>query len=664
MSGSRLTIRHHVTSLVAISALGGLLLASLLVYGYRSLDKRGRELDENTQTLLELSFLREGVAAWLVSVDTLFVETEVASGALVDSTLVVGNHLLFRCDRLASAEFLQANQTTFGQLRDQIGQINAALNPISTGELRVGTQAGREAQRRIDAAANGIPELFTQLEDDVTVEHSKESAAILRDRAVLIDMTWLGGVAFLVVVLLTWRWTTVRLVRPLQTLTESTRRALKSGDRIQGDPHGPREVHQLSTSFTSLVASLKQARDSVRSRAAETEALLQSIPAVMIGVDPQGKIALWNAEATRSFGLIPKQALGRELSEVPIPWEGGIVPAELKVAVEDRSAALLPEVKFVDTKGCNRLLSVTTTPVAYGAGSTGSLILGSDMTEQRSLEAQVRHSQKLESVGQLAAGIAHEINTPIQYVGHSVHFLQEAFDDMGAVLVDYKKLKDCVNEVEGAATLLENIERSEEQADLELLEEEVPGAIDRAIEGVNRVATIVGAMKRFAHPGASELAPTDINEAVRTTLTVANNEVRYVADVQLHLGNIPAVECDLGDINQVLLNLIVNAAHAIEERVKGTDEKGTITIRTRSLGDRISLEVSDTGMGIPADVAENIYDPFFTTKEVGKGTGQGLAIAHNIIREKHSGELSFETRAGVGTTFKIILPVRQKVLNG
>jgi len=277
--------------------------------------------------------------------------------------------------------------------------------------------------------------------------------------------------------------------------------------------------------------------------------------------------------------------------------------------------------------------------------------------ELRETHAQLAHAQKLEAVGQLAAGIAHEINTPTQFVSDSVHFLKEAFEDQHELIGKYQGAMKVLAGQSGHETLLEEIEEAEEVADLEYLEENVPGSIDRCIEGLHRIATIVGAMKEFAHPDQREKSPSDINKAIEATLTISKNEYKYVADVETDLGSLPAVICHVGDLNQVFLNLLVNAAHAIENQVGSSGERGTIYVRSAHEAETVRLEFEDTGSGIPETAQERIFDPFFTTKEVGKGSGQGLAIARSIIVDKHGGSLSFETTAGKGTTFIIELPV-------
>ncbi len=275
-------------------------------------------------------------------------------------------------------------------------------------------------------------------------------------------------------------------------------------------------------------------------------------------------------------------------------------------------------------------------------------------------EMELRLAQKLEAVGQLAAGIAHEINTPAQYVGDHIEFLISAFNDLGLLIERYQHLHNKVGEHDAQA-LLEDIDQLCDDVDLPFLLEEVPVALKNSVEGVSRISSIVKAMKEFSHPGSEEKLPHDINKAILNTLEVTQNEYKYVAEVKKNLNEIPKVNCFISDLNQVFLNMIVNAAHAIEEKNKKTEsnKKGVIEVSTYSAGDKVLVEISDTGSGIPENVRGKIFDPFFTTKPVGKGTGQGLAIAHNMIVEKHDGQISFESVEDQGTVFKISIPVNQ-----
>jgi signal transduction histidine kinase len=262
--------------------------------------------------------------------------------------------------------------------------------------------------------------------------------------------------------------------------------------------------------------------------------------------------------------------------------------------------------------------------------------LHSEMEFRTQIELELRQAQKLESVGRLAAGVAHEINTPVQFVSDSLHFVRDGMTDLFSV----------INKLEAT-----------DDTDLPYLVEHMPKALDRALDGLDRVATIVRSMKEFAHPDAKEMADTDLNRAVESTLIMARNEYKYVAELETELGELPPVRCHVGELNQAVLNIVVNAAHAIGDVVQGTSARGRIRVRTYREGDEVVISIMDTGGGIPDYTRDYIFDPFFTTKEVGRGTGQGLAIARSVIVDKHHGRLEFETAVGKGTTFFIRLAI-------
>jgi signal transduction histidine kinase len=284
-----------------------------------------------------------------------------------------------------------------------------------------------------------------------------------------------------------------------------------------------------------------------------------------------------------------------------------------------------------------------------------------DISELRRLGRELAAAQKLESVGRLAAGVAHEINTPVQFVSDNVQFVGQSMTDIAAVIHAYRNLRQAVQstgDIEGATRLAEEAEKA---ADLDYIMQNVPLALDSSVEGLGRIATIVRSMKEFAHPDQAQKTFADLNQAIRSTLVIAHNEYKYVAELDTQFGDLPPVECYLGEINQVVLNLVVNAAHAISDVVKDTGKLGKLTVRTRLDGDGIEISIGDTGTGIPETAREYIFDPFFTTKEVGKGTGQGLAIARSVVVNKHGGTLRFETECGKGTTFHIRLPTATQV---
>ena len=282
--------------------------------------------------------------------------------------------------------------------------------------------------------------------------------------------------------------------------------------------------------------------------------------------------------------------------------------------------------------------------------------LTSEMQERERMAIELRLAQKLESVGRLAAGIAHEINTPIQYVGDSVTFAQSGHAELSELLAACLAAIDRIDAGDSPAEVLADLKSAREATDLEFLNAERPRACERTLDGIQRVADIVRAMKEFAHPGHVEQTAADINHAVQTTLTVARNEYKYSAQVETHLGELPDVVCNVSELNQVFLNLIVNAAQAVRESGKSAST-GRISITTERAHDCVRIRIADNGCGIPQENLEKIFDPFFTTKEVGLGTGQGLAIARSIVVEKHGGTIDVESEPGVGTAFILNLPV-------
>jgi len=309
--------------------------------------------------------------------------------------------------------------------------------------------------------------------------------------------------------------------------------------------------------------------------------------------------------------------------------------------------------------------SNTIIPKAYGEG-TQLLVVGRDMTERKQaeesrqhIEIQLRAAQKLESIGHLAAGIAHEINTPTQYIGDNTRFLKDAFTDLIEVAEAHRQLLPAARQRHLTDEMLDKAESQINKADLGYLAQEVPNAIRQSLDGVDRVSKIVRAMKEFSHPGTGEKTPVDLNHAIESTLTVCHAEWKYVAELATEFDpELPLVCCLPGEINQTILNLIVNASHAIADVVgDGSRGKGAIKVSTRRVGNWAEVRVRDTGTGIPDKARGRVFDPFFTTKAVGKGTGQGLAIAYSVVVEKHGGTITFQTQTGKGTTFIIRLPL-------
>ena len=279
--------------------------------------------------------------------------------------------------------------------------------------------------------------------------------------------------------------------------------------------------------------------------------------------------------------------------------------------------------------------------------------------EQELMAVQERQSQKLESIGRLAAGILHEINTPAQYFRDNTRFLRRAFQNLEKLLRQYKRLLEAVKTKTTSAALIAEVEEAERAVEAEYLAEEIPNAITESMEGVERVVKIVQAMKEFAHPGLQKKQALDLNRVIESTLMVSRSEWKAVADVVTDFeAALAPVPCFGAEINQAILNLIVNAAHAIAAVVGDAGQgKGTITVTTRRVAEWVEIRVRDTGAGIAESIRDRVFEPFFTTKPVGKGTGQGLAIVWEVVVNRHGGTIRFESGGTQGTTFVIRLPM-------
>ncbi|HVO64267.1 MAG TPA: PAS domain S-box protein [Terriglobales bacterium] len=299
--------------------------------------------------------------------------------------------------------------------------------------------------------------------------------------------------------------------------------------------------------------------------------------------------------------------------------------------------------------------SVVISPIRTSAGDiTCFLAVKEDITDRKIAENHSRQAQKLEAIGQLAAGIAHEINTPIQFVGDNLRFIEDAWSGIESLISLCESLQGNPTAVDA----LQQLRRILQESDSAYLRSEIPCALEQSLDGIRRVAKIVRAMKEFSHPGSDEKQPADINHAILTTLTVSRNEWKYVAEVETVLQpDLQRVPCHISEFNQVLLNLLINSAHAVAEVVgEGSGKKGKITIRTAQDAQFTTITVQDTGAGIRQEIQSRVFDPFFTTKGVGRGTGQGLSLAYNSIVKKHGGKIWFDSEVGKGTTFFVQLP--------
>ncbi len=452
-----------------------------------------------------------------------------------------------------------------------------------------------------------------------------------------------------------------RLQSGLESDLETELASVVRLSRIQGLLGALLFVSVMTTLFFSRRASIQAGArrpgvEVLKQAHRDPDMLLNSIPSLLIELDANGRIQQWNKAATMILGWEEDVVPGRTLDECGVKWLTADIGSQVASCVGMAAPQSFEGIKL-DRNGSIRSLGLKAIQV-HTEGGTGILIVGADITRRIALEEQLRQAHKLESIGQLAAGIAHEINTPMQYIGDNVRFLNDAFTDVKLLLANYDRLLRAAKSSALSSETMEEVSAAVAKADVGYLLEEIPKAIEQTLQGVTRVSRLVGAMKDFSHPGTKEKIELDLNRAIESTITVARNEWKYVAEVETDYDpSLPMVSCLPGEFDQAILILIVNAAHTIADVVrKGGPEKGKIKVQTRCCPEWVEVRIHDTGSGIPENIRSRIFDPFFTTKEIGKGTGQGLAIARSVIVDKHGGTIHFETEEGIGTTFIIRLP--------
>jgi PAS domain S-box-containing protein len=388
----------------------------------------------------------------------------------------------------------------------------------------------------------------------------------------------------------------------------------------------------------------------------------------IVTMNGENTIGFANSAAGEIFGYPASELIGRTFSELAPGFNRHLDQASSGRSLPNGSPAEVRSwvpIELVGRHATGRDLPLEIS-FAESVNSFRKCVVTAmirDVTERRVRDVQRAHTQKLESIGQLAAGVAHEINTPIQYIGDNLKFIQGAFQSMEQVLGAYRQAaEECAHESPGERPASEKLVAVSELAkalELPYLLEEAPQAIEQAIEGADRVAEIVRAMKEFSHPGGLETAPVDLNHLLENAALISRNRWKYVAGLKTDLdGRMPPVRCRAGELSQVFLNLIVNAADAIASANQGYPErKGELLITSRFDEEFVEVRVTDNGTGIPKEAQSRVFDPFFTTKGVGSGTGQGLSIAYAIVVRQHGGTIEFETEVGVGTTFVVKLPI-------
>jgi PAS domain S-box-containing protein len=401
---------------------------------------------------------------------------------------------------------------------------------------------------------------------------------------------------------------------------------------------------QIAQLAQERAADLGRSRGDLRRAHERVTAMFESAPTGMAQLDATGRILAVNSSLSVFTGMPVTHLVDASIAEFVDPDDLSLVMDLLAETLHDRDGAHSAEIRCVHPDGDPRFADLVASPVRGSDDSDAVIVVIADRTHARRLEMELRHSQKLEGLGLLAAGVAHEINTPIQFIGDNVNFLGDtttrllgAYQAATRPGVDHDVLSALDAELE-----------------IDYLTDEIPEAVRQTIDGVHRVATIVQALRSFAHPPTPIHEPSNLNQSLTDTLTVARNELVNVTEIRTNLGDLPPVTCSVGDLNQVFLNLLLNAADAVADT-----PHATITLTSRTEGDDVVIDIIDNGTGIPPELQEKIFEPFFTTKPIGQGTGQGLALARTLIVDRHHGTITCTSTStpNTTTTFTIRLPI-------
>ncbi len=663
-------IKHHIAIVILTCSVGGLGLAMGISEGRRSIEFDAVELGPDSVTIENVSRLETQIGQWLLSCD-LLLQTD--STYLLEGAQLQSDEAVTLLTKASDSRLATESIASIETLIDSIRRINTWV-----AEAAFASGPGRRRQLddvvvRVDRESIALIDELGVLSQTISTRATAFVAELEQRRTRLNQASWVGSVAYLCIVFLTWIWTSANLVRPVRQLSIAARERSRENWEVQRWLSGPTEIRELASTMSDFAKQLwferatiekvntrlrdeiterRQVESELRASHTYLEELHSMIPGSFVLLDENRVITEINDTALKLLNYERQNLVGKAVDVFWTDAEAMLVPSREGLSRHIHVA----EVTWTSASETLIPLDVSVVRRTTAGKAPGFVCIGLDIRDRKRLVAEVQrgHAQKMEAVGQLAAGIAHEINTPMQFVTDNLHFLRDSTVALQELLRHYGALKTAGTV---SADTLNALTDAEHAADLPFIKENLPEAMDATFEGMRRVTTIISAMKTFAHPLSGDAELFDLNDAVTTALTMAYHEYKYVADAETDLEDLPLVMGHSSDVNQVLLNLVVNAAHAITERGTDTTERGQLTVRTRRDGDDVELRISDTGVGIPDAIQHRIFDLFFTTKDVGKGTGHGLALAHAIVVDKHHGSLRFETRVNQGTTFIMRLPI-------
>jgi PAS domain S-box-containing protein len=404
------------------------------------------------------------------------------------------------------------------------------------------------------------------------------------------------------------------------------------------------------------VTKLVQIQKKLKHTTRYVESIISSIDSLLIGVDTKDRIRLWNRHCETLFNIQAVDAIGKKVTELKLKWDWATVLEAVAMCMSSLDSYHAGDLIYKQGE-ITYTLSISVHPVFIGGKIQGFLIYARDVSSERVMEQELNQSSRLQSIGQLAAGISHEINTPAQYVGDNIRFFKDIFSEIEPL---FEFLTTSLPEMKNDKLAMNELDLILQSCDVKFMKDEIPRAIVQSLEGMERISKIVKSMKSFAHPGSEKKQKHDIHKAIIDTVNITRNEWKYDSEIEMQLtAEQFCIYCFPGELNQTMLNILVNAAHAVHEAVEqNLIERGKITISTKRTEYEFHITFSDNGTGMDKAVLDRIFDPFFTTKVVGKGTGQGLSLAYNTIVKKHKGRIDVSSEKGKGSVFNLILPVK------
>ncbi|MEM1108134.1 MAG: ATP-binding protein [Planctomycetota bacterium] len=427
-----------------------------------------------------------------------------------------------------------------------------------------------------------------------------------------------------------------------------------------------KEIHRQNLELESIHLNEMHLRKVLDRERARLQLIMDTIPQGVFWKDLYGNILGRNHAMDEMLGLnAPNSRRGEsELHEDNLPWTESQryrFRRDDQRIIDTGQPRLEQEETIVRPDGVTLAVLISKVPLRDADGAAiGLLYSVIDITQRKQLEQQLSHAHKMESIGELAAGVAHEINTPTQFVSENMRFLGEAIEKFQRFIAQQEAFADPDGPQIGWAERHEKLHDLKDEIDYDFINEEAPRAVQESVEGLDRIRHIVTAMREFSHPGEGSAQDFDLNRVIETSATVCRNRWKYIAEIEFDLDpDLPTAHGHAGELGQVIVNLIVNAADALElahPREAGFDATGRIYLTTRATEDWIEIVVADNGTGVPEEIIPRVFDPFFTTKDVGQGTGQGLSITHNVVVTNHGGEVDLTNQPNGGAKFTLRLP--------